>query len=294
MRAARRPEAASNRCRCWARDVQGQRAAQRCLEVGGHARHPVAARPRCTVSRVSAPSGSISANCPASASRRLAGLQQQGLEVLAPTPSTCSPSLRSRLAGSGSRKAPAQFGHAAAHAAGQQVHRRRAGEAGHELRGRAVVDGLRRVELHLVAALQHADAVGQGHGLGLVVRHVDDGGAEALVQALDLGAHLVAQLGIEVGQRLVEQEHLAAGARWRGRWPRAGADRPRARAACAASRCSMLQQRRHFAHALLDLGLGGLAQAQAEGHVLEQALVRVERVVLEHHGDVAGARRAGR
>ena len=31
---------------------------------------------------------------------------------------------------------------------------------------------------------------------------------EALMQLLDLGAHLHAQLGVEVGQRLVEQEHL--------------------------------------------------------------------------------------
>ena len=31
---------------------------------------------------------------------------------------------------------------------------------------------------------------------------------EALVQLLDLGAHRDAQLGVEVGQRLVEQEHL--------------------------------------------------------------------------------------
>ena len=30
----------------------------------------------------------------------------------------------------------------------------------------------------------------------------------ALVQLLDLGAHLDAQLGVEVGQRLVEQEEL--------------------------------------------------------------------------------------
>jgi hypothetical protein len=31
---------------------------------------------------------------------------------------------------------------------------------------------------------------------------------QALVQLLDLGAHLHAQLGVEVGQRLVEQEDL--------------------------------------------------------------------------------------
>ncbi len=36
-----------------------------------------------------------------------------------------------------------------------------------------------------------------------------DGGAELLVEALDLGPHLhCASCGVEVGERLVEQEHL--------------------------------------------------------------------------------------
>ena len=41
------------------------------------------------------------------------------------------------------------------------------------------------------------------------------------------------------------------------------------------------------AHAPLDLGLGHAAVAQAVGHVVVDAHVRIERVVLEHHGDVA-------
>ena len=52
------------------------------------------------------------------------------------------------------------------------------------------------------------DLVGHGHRLDLVVRDVDGGRAEPLVQLLDLGAHGDAQLGVEVRQRLVEEEHL--------------------------------------------------------------------------------------
>jgi malonyl CoA-acyl carrier protein transacylase len=56
--------------------------------------------------------------------------------------------------------------------------------------------------------VHHDDAVGHGHGLDLVVRDVDRGRLQALVQRLDLGAHRHAQLGVQVGQRLVEQEDL--------------------------------------------------------------------------------------
>jgi hypothetical protein len=44
-------------------------------------------------------------------------------------------------------------------------------------------------------------------------------------------------------------------------------------------------------HGLFDLGLGNLGQLQAEGHVVEQVHVRVERVALEHHGNAAFGRR---
>ena len=47
---------------------------------------------------------------------------------------------------------------------------------------------------------------------------------------------------------------------------------------------------RRFLHARLDLGLGHAAVAQAVGHVVVDAHMRVERVVLEHHRDVAVGR----
>ena len=56
--------------------------------------------------------------------------------------------------------------------------------------------------------IHHHDTVGERHRLDLIVRDVNGGGADLLVHALDLGAHLHAQLGVEVGQRLVEQKDL--------------------------------------------------------------------------------------
>ena len=55
--------------------------------------------------------------------------------------------------------------------------------------------------------LEHRDAVAERHRLGLVVRDVDGGDAEPRLQLGDVGAHLHAQLRVEVGERLVHQEH---------------------------------------------------------------------------------------
>ena len=52
------------------------------------------------------------------------------------------------------------------------------------------------------------DAIGHGHRFDLIMRHIDGRGFQPLVQFLDFGAHLHAQFGVEVGERLVEQEHL--------------------------------------------------------------------------------------
>ena len=139
------------------------------------------------------------------------------------------------------------------------------------------------------AVLQQHDAVGQRHRLDLVVGDVDHGLAELLVQTLDLAAHLVAQLGVEVGERLVEQEQAGvAHDRAADRDALALAARELARQALEQARdvehlCGAL-------HPAVDLVLRKFARAQAERDVLEHVHVRVERVVLEHHGDVAIAR----
>ena len=69
-----------------------------------------------------------------------------------------------------------------------------------------VVEVLGRVDLLQVAVLEHGDPVAHRHRLDLVVGDVDRGDAELALQAGDLGAHLHAQLGVEVGERLVHQE----------------------------------------------------------------------------------------
>ena len=57
-------------------------------------------------------------------------------------------------------------------------------------------------------ATQHHHAVGQGHGLNLVVGDVDHGRLQPLVQGRELVPHADAQGGVQIGQRFVEQKDL--------------------------------------------------------------------------------------
>ena len=110
------------------------------------------------------------------------------------------------------------------------------------------------------------------------------------MQLLELDAHLHAQLGVEVRQRLVEQEHA--------RMAHDGAAERDALALAAGQLARLALEQfadaedvGRFLDALGDLGLFEFAHLQAERHVVVHAHVRVERVVLEHHRDVAIHRR---
>jgi hypothetical protein len=118
------------------------------------------------------------------------------------------------------------------------------------------------------------------------VGDVDGGDAEAALQGGDLGAGLHAELGVEVGQRLVHEEALGL-----------ADDRPAHRDALALARRECLglavevgvRSRIRAASStrlrISPLSMRAIFSAKpmlsATGHV------RVERVVLEHHGDVA-------
>ena len=174
-------------------------------------------------------------------------------------------------------------------AALEDVDRRRTDEARYVQRARSVVNLERRADLLDAAAVHHHHAVGHRHRLHLIVRDVDRGRAQALVQGADFGAHRDAQLGVEVGQRLVEQEHA-----------RLAHDGPTHRDALALPAGQLarkafeqlveIQHARRLSGLGLDLGGRRLAQAQAEIQVVAHVQVRVQRIALEHHRDVAFAR----
>ena len=152
--------------------------------------------------------------------------------------------------------------------------------------GRVVEEVLRRVDLLQQAVAHHGDALAERHRLDLVMRHVDGRHAEALVQPRQLGAHRHAQLGVEVGERLVHQEGLRL-AHHRAAHRDALALAAGEGAGLAVEQRLEAERGRHLVDALLAHGLRDLAQLEAEAEVVAHRHVRVERVVLEHHRDVA-------
>ena len=57
----------------------------------------------------------------------------------------------------------------------------------------------------------HRDAVGDGQRLLLVVRYVNGGDAHLALNVVDHAAHFDAELGIQVGQRFIHEQHLRVG-----------------------------------------------------------------------------------
>ena len=109
---------------------------------------------------------------------------------------------------------------------------------------------------------------------------------QAALEAADLGTHREPQLGVQIGQRFVEQEQL------RVPHDRAAHRDPLALPAGQLPRLAFQQganaeQSGRLVHAAADFLARQPADAQAVGHVVEHGHVRIERVVLEHHGDVA-------
>ena len=143
----------------------------------------------------------------------------------------------------------------------------------------------RRIVLLQQAAVHHSHPVRHGHGLELVVCHIDDRRLQVLVEPLDFRPHLHAQLCVEIGERLVHQEYR--------RISNQGAPQGHALLLPARKLAWLaLEQLRHVEHLRrfpdlpVDLVLWQLAHLQGEGEVHIDRLLRIERVVLEHHCDV--------
>ncbi len=66
----------------------------------------------------------------------------------------------------------------------------------------------RHALLHDATLVHHDDAVAEAHGLFLIMRDDNGGGANRTENFFQLEPQLLPELGIEGRQRLVEQDHF--------------------------------------------------------------------------------------
>ncbi len=167
-----------------------------------------------------------------------------------------------------------------------EVHGRRADESRDEHGSRLIVYFVRRTDLLDPAVAHHDHPVGERHRLDLIVGDVDRGRRHPLVQLLHLCSHLHTQLCVEIGQRFVEQEHLRiADDRASHRDPLALAARQLPRPAPEV--ILDVEDPGCILDTPADFVLRPFAIKQPERHVLVHRHMRIERVILENHRDVA-------
>ena len=81
-------------------------------------------------------------------------------------------------------------------------------ECGDEARRGPRVQVLRPPDLQQSPEIHDADAVGQRKGFFLVVRHQDGGDPQLALHLADGAAQLLADLGVERAEGLIQQQHL--------------------------------------------------------------------------------------
>ncbi len=167
---------------------------------------------------------------------------------------------------------------------GYQVHRWRSKERRDERVRRIVIHLHRRSQLPHPTALHDGNPIAEAHRLRLVVGYIDRRGPDALLKSLELITSTRAQLGVEIGQRLVQQEDL---------WvpdhcscqcdalPFPTGELPRA----AAEQLIDAQQLRSPAGLAFAFWLIELGSLEWKDDVVKDRLVRIQGVTLEHHGN---------
>ena len=136
------------------------------------------------------------------------------------------------------------------------------------------------------------DAVGDRHRLFLVVRDIERGDAERLLQLADFAAHADPQTRIEIAERLVEQQHLRADHQGAGDGDALQlAARQLVRPALAVARAAGPAPSASSTRVAISAA-GTWRALQAIGDVAGDGEVGKHRIVLEHHADVAQMRPA--
>ena len=158
-----------------------------------------------------------------------------------------------------------------------------ADEAGGEPFDRSFVYVARCAFLDQFSVGDEGDTVGDGHRLFLVVGDVDEGDAHFLLDALELEAHFLPELGVQRSQWLIEQKNIALQHQRPGELHAlllaAGqlVGHPRAQA-------GETDQIEHPVHPVADHVLRQFLQFEPVGDVALDSHVGKQGVALEHHG----------
>ncbi len=136
------------------------------------------------------------------------------------------------------------------------------------------------VELLDQPVAHHRDAIRHDQRLFLIVRHIDDGQAEFLLDGLDLDLELVTQLLVQGTERFVhEDDRRAVDQRPAERDPLLLTTGQLTR--LAAAEPGQARDLQRLPHPPADLGLAHPAQGERERDVLTHGHVREEQVLLE-------------
>src|SRR5712691_187106 len=166
---------------------------------------------------------------------------------------------------------------------------RLADEVRDELIRRTLVQVFGRPELHDSTLAHDRDPVRHGERFFLVVRDVDHGEAELPLDVLDLELHLIAELLVERAEWLVhEEDRRPVHERARKRHALLLAPAQLRREACPIAGEPHAVQR--LLHAPVGLGSRHPAGSEGAGTIVAARHVGKERVVLEHHAEVAPVR----
>ena len=155
-----------------------------------------------------------------------------------------------------------------------------ADETGDEGVGRLLVDVAGAADLLDAPLVEDRDPVAEGERLLLVVGDEQERDADVALDLLELHLHLLAQLQVECTQRLVEEQHLR---------PVHQSPRQRDPLALPAREPDPLEG---LVGPVSSIPLGDLLHEHSVLHVLLDAHVRKDRVVLEDRVHVPGVRRS--
>ncbi len=161
-----------------------------------------------------------------------------------------------------------------------------ADELGDPARNGRLVKLARGCDLFETAGIHHADPARYRHRLFLVVGDDDEGRAEPALQLHQFCLRAFAQLLVERGQRLIEQQHFRAA--------RQGAGQCHALFLTAGELIGLalrealeLDQRDHLGDAGINRRTRHAGALQTESDVVPHGEMGKQRIILEHHVDRA-------